>query len=88
MSAAVEEENAAVIKFDSRKHKHRLQSFVCKALKQKICIPTNDLFDAGKAKMGLQGLELDKDAFETCLKDLEERNFITVEENMIVYKKE
>jgi hypothetical protein len=50
---ADEEVQAAVVPFDSKKHKHRLQSMVCKVLKKKQKMDLAGLFELTKLKMGL-----------------------------------
>jgi len=53
-----QEVEAAIVKFEAKKHKHRLESFVCKVLKQKLKMEVDLVFKLGKEKMALQGIDI------------------------------
>ena len=53
-----QEVEAAIGKFKAKKHKHRLESFFCKVLKQKLKMEVDLVFKLGKEKRAFQGIDI------------------------------
>lgn len=79
-SATPEEVNNAIVRFEPRKHKHRLQAFICKVMKAKGRMDSGLLLAQSQKKMLAQGLELELGEFNGVCKELMDRGFITMAE--------